>query len=119
MRKSEKESMELKTRRKLTSAFRELRGRGWTARASYKCCLGCATAAMSDELGVKDGEPWVLYHRQDAEGLRERGQLYLAHGSDVGHARELVDLLVEKGLDVEWDGTMNHRVKVIAWKEVA
>ena len=114
----------------LTEAFKAMRKDGILARQNFSCCGGCA----SYELGTKleeakaAGKPkvgTVYYHRQDAEGLRRDGTVYLGFGAGRGSsdddsrlvACKALEALNDAGLKTEWDGTPRTRIWVDGLKE--
>jgi hypothetical protein len=87
----------------LTEAFKKLRRYGYFARQNFTCCQSCGWAEVPDA----KSERAVFYHRQDTEGmLRGRGCM-LAWSGD---GEEIVAVLREVGIEVEWDGTANTRI---------
>jgi hypothetical protein len=90
----------------LTKAFKELRKAGYFARQNYQCCQGCAWAEIPDE----KSERAVFYHGQDKRKIDKYGDVYLAWSGD---AEEIVGILKNNGLDVEWSGDENKRIRVI------
>lgn len=97
----------LTLKEKLTKAFRALRKVGYIARQNFWCCQSCALSALNalpDEC-VK----YVFYHKQDADNLRDNGACYLAWGGD---GEQIVSILKEAGIAVEWDGNSATRIKV-------
>jgi len=90
----------------ISFAFRELRKRGYTAKQNFKCCQSCAWAALSD----KEAERVVFYHNQDADNLKRMGSCYLSWSGD---GKEIVEVLNLFGINTEWDGTNENRIKII------
>jgi hypothetical protein len=68
-------------RKRLQAALRELRTMGFMARANYKCCGGCATAAMPDE--YPDARAYFMWHHQSDERMKDGKNLYVMYGSAV------------------------------------
>jgi hypothetical protein len=89
----------------ITKAFEALRKKGYFARQNFLCCQSCAWSAMTDE----QAEKTVFYHQQDADDLRERGTCHLAWS---GNGQEIVDVLKENGVEVDWDGSDSTRIKI-------
>ena len=89
-------------RSRISSAFSELRRRGWVARMNFSCCMGCGFSEIGDE-----NENVVFFHRQDNEDLNEKAGCYLAWG---GNAEELLFALTKQGLAVRWDGKKSTRI---------
>jgi hypothetical protein len=89
----------------LTKAFKALRKKGYFARQNFWCCQSCAWSAMTDEQAKKT----VFYHRQDANDLRDNDFCYLAWS---GNGQEIVEVLKENGVQVEWDGSNVKRMLI-------
>lgn len=113
---------------KLRTAFAILRKNGYIARMNFLCCQSCAGYALSEkahELAERGKEikGVVFYHKQDEENLQRSGECFLAFG-DITHDDKKYGLstkqvgkiasiiLEEVGLQVDWDGTENTRIKV-------
>jgi len=129
----------------LTRAFADLAEIGIVARENFTCCGTCASSEIHDE--VDDTRIWrgyVYYHSQDAEWIVEDRSTYIGYGaflesvmsqdewnalSDtakdqtyehlvIGLMRnEVIPLLERHGIEVEWDGTLVHRIllKGVDW----
>jgi hypothetical protein len=72
---------------KLNELFRRLRSEHLVAKQNFLCCGSCAGYEIAtDYLKKRDAgegsylQGYVFYHKQDGEGLRERGETYLAFG---------------------------------------
>lgn len=91
---------------KLTNAFRALRKLGYFARQNFLCCQSCAWAAVPED----KAERAVFYHSQDNSNLQKYGETYLAWAGD---GNEIVRILNENGVQTEWDGSTNQRIKFI------
>ena len=89
----------------LKNAFNRLRRRGYFARQNFSCCQSCGCASIPE----KHESKYVFYHQQDDEALLQRGECYL---SWAGDGDEIVKILREAGLTVEWDNDPNLRIKV-------
>ena len=94
-----------KTETNLSKAFKALRKKGYFARQSFWCCQSCAWSAMTDEQANKA----VFYHRQDADNLRDSGTCHLAWS---GNGQEIVDVLKDNGIKVDWDGSDSKRILI-------
>jgi hypothetical protein len=97
--------MKTENKKKLNQAFAALRKAGYTAKQNFLCCQSCAWNALSN----KEAEKAVFYHQQDADDLKETGIIHLAWS---GNGKEIVKILKEHGLDVEWEGSDNKRIVV-------
>lgn len=95
-------------KKKLTVAFRNLRKAGYFARQNFWCCQSCACAAIP----TQHEEKYIFYHRQDNDYLKEKGECYLAWGGD---GEEIVQILRDAGVYVEWDGNSNTRILVMGF----
>lgn len=89
----------------ITSAFKELRKLGYFARQNFTCCQTCGWASVPDE----KGERAVFYHQQDNHSLKEDGECHLAWSGD---GNEIVSVLNKHGVQTEWDGSDNKRIKI-------
>jgi len=92
-------------RKRLSSAFRELRRSGYFARSNFWCCQSCAWSAVPEE----KAKTAVFYHQQDADGLSRTGELYLAWS---GNAELILATLSRNGLSHVWDGSPDTRIQV-------
>ena len=89
---------------KLRNAFAGLRAAGYFARQNWQCCQSCGFAAVP-----KGTERAVFYHAQDAE-MRDRSKpFYLSWDGD---GAQIVGILRDAGIDVEWDGDKKTRILV-------
>jgi len=118
----------------LSKAFAKLRKMGYLAKQNYMCCQNCAGSAMTEKAStmIDAGKPkdeircCAFYHHQDAEYLKEGGDLYIAYGvmdskahGEIGipskeAGREIVNVFNECGLETVWDGSDGQRIKVKA-----
>jgi hypothetical protein len=89
---------------RLTKAFSILRKKGWFAKQNFWCCQSCGFAAIPE--GTTN---CVFYHNQDKTRLNENNSTYLSYD---GNTTELVEVLKNVGLEVEWDGNTNKRILV-------
>jgi hypothetical protein len=116
----------------LTAAFGALCDLGYIAREDFSCCGTCAGYELTTlaEEAIDRGRPAesirgaVYYHRQDAERFAARTDFHLGYGAldsrrygelglpteQVG--REVVRVLGEHGVETEWDGDANTRIRV-------
>jgi len=127
------------TRIKVKEAFRQLRKEGFIARANHLCCSNCAGYNLTEkatedvELGKKKKEEikgCVFWHNQDDESFNRRGILFLSFGNlhsqqigDIGIGtlevgKRVVEVLREKGLDVEWPEDTSIRIEVFAFRRL-
>jgi hypothetical protein len=102
-------------------AFEVLREQKFIARENYWCCQTCAWASLE---GVKErmlsqGKPitgYVFYHRQDHDGLKSEGDLYLAFDGEaidqVEAGKAIEAAMHGVGLLVTWNGSASTRIKV-------
>lgn len=89
---------------KIKKAFSALRKSGYECHMNWKCCQSCGCAAIKNE------KKYVFYHAQDAERM-SNGYVYLSFG---GNGHEIARAMERAGLKVEWDGTDDQRIKVLA-----
>jgi hypothetical protein len=114
---------------RLDAAFSRLERAGIICRHNYACCGSCGAAEMRDLLDAqrragRDVRGYVFYHQQDTERAIEGDGLLLNFGAAAGGAaaalaigREVVAVLSEHGLCVEWNGEWSRRIGVeLDWK---
>jgi hypothetical protein len=114
---------------RLDKAFAKLNQRMIVARQNFSDCGTCGVAEIAEEM-EKEQKPgqkvrgYTFYHMQDTERAVEGGGLYLNYGSiddeekiALEVANEIVDVLQGEGLETEWDGTWQKRIRVkLDWK---
>lgn len=91
---------------KISKSFAQLRKMGYFARMNFWCCSTCAWADVPEEKSDKV----IFYHNQDNDSLKESGSTYLAWASP--NPQEIIDVLKNNGLTVEWDGKSGTRILV-------
>ncbi|KAK7181063.1 hypothetical protein DPSP01_003585 [Paraphaeosphaeria sporulosa] len=105
---------------RLERAFNRLEAQGITAAMNFTCCRSCGFEEIGDVANEGD-HAFVFFHQQDAERLDgEDCDLYLAFGDHEDESRaaaekagrEVVQLLRDNGLDVQWEGNANSRIVV-------
>jgi hypothetical protein len=85
--------------RRLRSAFKQLRSRGYLARSGrWICCTNCGHAELAKQ---STNGKWVFWHDQSHDNLNEHARVYLAWNGD---GDEICAALRETGLTVEWNG---------------
>lgn len=104
-------------KQKLNTAFRGIRTRNVLAYQSFMCCMSCALAALPEDPSATG---IVYYHRQDADNLRDYGELMVRFtpferpdapsGEVVG--RIAVECLRNAGLATKWNGTDGQAIHV-------
>tara|TARA_R100000365_G_C2747802_1_gene78108 strand:+ start:3556 stop:4251 length:696 start_codon:yes stop_codon:yes gene_type:complete len=110
---------------RLELAFDMLEDKDIVARQNFTCCGTCGASEIGIE--IEDFESfgraargYVFFHQQDTESAVETGNLYLSYGAannnadvvflDIG--QEIHDTLKAVGLNVHWDGQLEHRIGV-------
>ncbi len=114
---------------RLDAAFSRLERAGIICRHNYACCGSCGAAEMRDLLDAqrragREIRGYAFYHQQDTERAIEGDGLLLNFGAAAGGAaaalaigREVVAVLAEHGLCVEWNGEWSRRIGVeLDWK---
>lgn len=122
---------------RLDAAFEELNARGIMARHHWWCCGPCGEGAMSNEFdrlkGQWQGKPvigYTFYYSQGTESAADGNGFALWYGSMVPTedddayeaaavqiAQQVVDVLVEHGIEVSWNGTHAMTILVsLDWK---
>ena len=99
-----------KIARRIDDAFAALREMGFFAKANHTCCQSCGLAEIPEDKEMA----YVFYHMQDLEGLKQDGVCYLAWGGKVGEkfGHTICDTIRKAGLEVDWNGSENTRIKV-------
>jgi hypothetical protein len=97
-----------RVREGLKKAFKELRRRGYFARANFWCCQSCGLAAIPDAKARK----YVFYHAQDNDSINERGICHLSWAGDPDEIKFICEQV--GGLKVTWDGNANKRIEITA-----
>lgn len=92
----------------LTIGFRELRKHGYFSRQNFWCCQSCGWG------GVPEGkeDKVVFYHQQDNQDKIKGRPFYLCWSGD-GH--EIQRILKESGVETEWNGSNDTRIRVTNW----
>jgi len=110
---------------KLRQAFDKLEAAGFMVRENYTCCQTCGWSEAREELAqaAKQKRAFkgvVFFHEQDTEGAVEGGGLYLAYDGENGSkaaAQQVVEALQGSGVPVEWNGSVNSRIRVpMTWQ---
>ena len=102
---------------RLTGAFDALGAYGIVAREDFACCQRCGVSEIRSE-GLDDGSDprgYVFYHEQDTGDDPLHLTFDTPHGSDTTRTAlgaEVVGVLRDHGLGVEWDQDPNLRIKV-------
>lgn len=108
---------------RLDEAFAELDRAGIVARHNFTCCQTCGHAEIGFEIDDTECHRpvygYVFYHQQDTENAVACGDLHLAYGAvdgtesaSVEIAYAVVDTLRRHGLDVQWNGMIQKRIRV-------
>lgn len=109
---------------KLATAFEILnRLENIDARHCFTCCQSCGSAELQS-LEDPDDETigYCFYHAQDADAVQDGAELYLSFGAyetpeevwiSENIAYIIQETLRECGLDVEWNGNGDMRLKVL------
>ena len=110
---------------KINKAFNKLSDINIAAKKDWACCQSCGHAEMEDylnqynrlyrkSLGTKalDLKNYVFFHDQDRDHLEERGYVYLAYDLDDEAKKIAIQVFKDYGLNPEWDGNRNKRIKI-------
>lgn len=113
---------------RLDRAFARLNAAGIVARQNFTCCQTCGHAEIGDEI-ESEGQRmkvrgYTFYHQQDTENAVDGGGVFLAYGgvgddpeAAVRIGREISDAVKAEGLLVDWNGSVNTRIKVsLDWR---
>ncbi|MER7723756.1 hypothetical protein [Streptomyces sp. NPDC096323] len=110
---------------RLERAFAVLDGRGITAREHFTCCRSCGVGEIHAE-GRDDARGFVFFHLQGTESAAAGHGLTLYYGgfdesaeTTAAVGREVVAVLAEAGLTVEWDGSPDQAIGLPAldWRK--
>ncbi|MEZ5211842.1 hypothetical protein [Gordonia sp. (in: high G+C Gram-positive bacteria)] len=124
----------------LERAFAALAGIGVVARGDFTCCGTCGAAEIADERDdTRTWRGYVFFHMQDTDGIFADRTTYLNYGiflpayfeqaewesmtdaqRDESYAArtlalmndEVVPLLTQHGIGVEWNGSLDTRIKL-------
>jgi hypothetical protein len=112
---------------RLDRAFAALEERGIVARQDFSCCGTCGHYEIWEEM-TENSRGYTFYHRQDTESAAAGHGLYLSYGAKVEGdeteqamidiAWEIVAVLREHGLTVDWTGSTYRRIQIadLDWK---
>jgi hypothetical protein len=92
----------------ITNAFKDLRRLGYFARQNFLCCQSCGWAAVPEDKEDKV----VFFHNQDYQDKVEGRPFYLAWNGD---GKQICSVLRMHGVEVEWSGDSNQRIRVVSW----
>jgi hypothetical protein len=95
---------------KINKAFRELRKIGYFARQNFWCCQSCALYAIPED----KSEKYVFYHKQNGKD-KWYGKPFCL--SWAGNATEIINIFKNNGIEVEWNGNSDTRLKIAKWEE--
>ena len=100
------------TKDQVNKAFAALRKAGYVAKQNWADCQSCGWAAIEEQ--YPGSGKVVFYHFQDADAWDKKTKelvspLYLAWAGD---GNEIVKVL-EKFVVVGWDGSEEHRIKIM------
>lgn len=94
---------------KITSCFDELGNLGINCERDWTCCTTCGHTEMKEL--CDDGEDYVFYHLQDAEDLRQGGNVvYLKHNISDSIRQDVIEIVKRYGSD--WDGNDKQSIKI-------
>jgi hypothetical protein len=99
------------TKKDITTAFRELRKKGYFAKQNFMCCRTCGWDAVPEEKAEKA----VFYHHQDTDRAFDVfgnlvDELYLSWSGD---GVEISNVFINLGMKAIWDGSQGTRIKIL------
>lgn len=101
--------------RKAYSLFRK--NLNAVARQNYLCCSSCAGSALGEQARIQNKKPVIFSHKQDAGSL-SLGYMSVRYGNLDGNdiedqelGRQIVQILRQVGLSVDWNGSPNQVIK--------
>ncbi len=107
---------------KINRAFKKLMDLNILAKKDWACCQTCGHYEM-DELLKENGtiyrgdkkiqlKNYVFFHDQDRDWLESDGYTYLAYDLDEEAKKIAIKVFAYYGLNPEWDGNQNKRIKI-------
>ncbi|WP_435152112.1 DUF6891 domain-containing protein [Candidatus Pelagibacter bacterium nBUS_44] len=106
---------------KINKAFNKLMDFNILAKKDWACCQTCGHAEMDEYLntfnkhyriGSLELKNYIFFHDQDRENLDSVGSTYLAYDLDEKAKMTVMQVLKDHGLNPEWDGNQNKRIKI-------
>ena len=110
---------------KINKAFKKLMDLKIIAKKDWACCQSCGHAEMEEEIEnynkshidiIAGDTPkiknYIFFHDQDRDHLEERGYVYLAYDLDEKAKMTVIQVFKDHGLNPEWDGNQNKRIKI-------
>jgi hypothetical protein len=110
------------THQKLAVAFKELETQGIRAEMNFECCNSCGGYAMKNDGKSEGYKGYVFFHEQDMESLLFERVMYLSYSmfnqkydneEEVALAKQIIKVLKKHSFEIEWDGTADHRIRII------
>lgn len=116
---------------RLDEAFAGLEELGIVARQNFSCCGSCGSSEIGEEIRIARAEGrgilgYTFFHVQDTESAVAGGGVYLSYGTalkgggrkeSIAVGRLIVDELRNRGLSVDWNGSLSTRILVeMDWK---
>jgi hypothetical protein len=106
---------------KINKAFNKLLDFNIAAKKDWACCQSCGHAEMDEYLntfnknyrtGSLKLKNYIFFHDQDRDCLNSGGYTYLAYDLDEEAKKIVVKVFKDCGLNPEWDGNQNKRIKI-------
>ena len=99
---------DMTTKEKVNMAFKLLRKAGYFAKQNFWCCQSCAWSNIPEGI-----DKVVFYHNQDNDSWENKElkkDLYLAWS---GSGQEIVSILSSVGLNLDWNGSEDKRIRIL------
>ena len=106
---------------KINKAFEKLMDFNILAKKDWACCQTCGHAEMDKYLNTFNKnyrtrslelKNYVFFHDQDRDHLEDRGYVYLAYDLDEEARTTVLQVFLDHGLNPEWNGNTNRRIKI-------
>mgnify|MGYP001602274346 FL=1 len=106
---------------KINKAFKKLMDHNILAKKDWACCQSCGHAEMDEYLntfnehyriGSLKLKNYLFFHDQDRDYLDSDGSTYLAYDLDEEAKKISIQVFKDYGLNPEWDGNQNKRIKI-------
>ncbi len=106
---------------KINKAFNKLMDFNILAKKDWACCQTCGHYEMDEYLntfnkhyriGSLKLKNYLFFHDQDRDYLDSDGSTYLAYDLDEEAKKTVMQVFKDHGLNPEWDGNQNKRIKI-------
>lgn len=105
-------------RHEIVEALRKLEDKGYVIEPNYSCCSNCSVHELSQEYG-EDLEKFVYWHEQNEEAFDydyNKELINTLHLGWGGDGREIVNVLRKAGIQTDWEGHPDYKIRVLPEK---